>query len=122
VLLFKMKRQRYAWVTAMPAVWLLICTLTAGMQKVFHDNPAIGFLAHARRFGDAAAQNKVLAPAKTMEQMKQIVFNDYVDATLAFGFVCVVVAILFFAILSVRKAMASDAPTTREIGGEVAHA
>jgi len=26
VVLFKMKRDRYAWVTAVPAVWLLICT------------------------------------------------------------------------------------------------
>ncbi|QLP97755.1 MAG: carbon starvation protein A [Rhodoblastus sp.] len=118
VLLFKMKRQRYAWVTAMPALWLLICTLTAGMQKVFHDNPAIGFLAHARRFGAAVAENKVLAPAKTMEQMRQIVFNDYVDATLAFGFICVVVSILVFAILSVRKALQTDRPTVNEVGGD----
>lgn len=123
VLLFKMKRQRFAWVTMLPATWLLICTLTAGLQKVFHDNPAIGFLAHARRFGAAVAENKVLAPAKTIEQMKQVVFNDYVDATLAFAFVCVVLAILFFAIVSVRKALASDAPTVHEIDGEgMAHA
>jgi uncharacterized short protein YbdD (DUF466 family) len=34
VVLFKMKRERYAWVTMLPtAVWLLICTLTAGWQK-----------------------------------------------------------------------------------------
>ncbi|WP_298622586.1 carbon starvation CstA family protein [uncultured Zoogloea sp.] len=49
VVLFKMKRQRYAWVTAAPTVWLLICTLTAGWQKVFHDNPKIGFLANAHK-------------------------------------------------------------------------
>jgi carbon starvation protein CstA len=36
VVLFKMKRERYAWVTALPAVWLLLCTLTAGLQKVLH--------------------------------------------------------------------------------------
>lgn len=30
VVLFKMKRQRYAWVSAMPAAWLLACTLSAG--------------------------------------------------------------------------------------------
>ena len=33
VVLFKMKRERYAWVTIMPAVWLLICTLTAGFRR-----------------------------------------------------------------------------------------
>lgn len=33
VVLFKMKRQRYAWVALVPTAWLLICTLTAGCRK-----------------------------------------------------------------------------------------
>ena len=53
VVLFKMKRERYAWVTIVPAAWVATCTLTAGWQKIFSENPAIGFLAHARKFGDA---------------------------------------------------------------------
>ena len=47
VVLFKMKRQRYAWVTIVPTAWLVICTLTAGLEKVFSPNPAVGFLSHA---------------------------------------------------------------------------
>ena len=35
VVLIKMKRQRYIWVTMLPAVWLLICTTTAGFIKLF---------------------------------------------------------------------------------------
>ncbi len=42
VVLFKMKRDRYAWVTAVPAVWLLICTTYAGFIKIFDSNPAQG--------------------------------------------------------------------------------
>src|SRR5215510_11945932 len=60
VVLFKMKRQRYAWVTILPTVWLLVCTLTAGWQKVFHANPAIGFVSHAWRFSDALSSDQVL--------------------------------------------------------------
>jgi carbon starvation protein CstA len=48
VVLFKMKRGKYAWVTVVPTIWLLICTLTAGWQKIFDDNVKVGFLAHAR--------------------------------------------------------------------------
>jgi len=118
VVLFKMKRQRYAWVAALPALWLLICTLTAGLQKVFHPDPAIGFLAHAGRFGTALAEGKVLAPAKSIDQMRQVVFNDYVDATLASVFVLVVVCIFVLGPLEIRQARASDRPTTREIGAE----
>ncbi|TWC17886.1 carbon starvation protein, partial [Pseudomonas sp. SJZ085] len=35
VVLIKMKRQRYIWVTLLPAAWLLICTTTAGLIKLF---------------------------------------------------------------------------------------
>src|SRR5690606_35710029 len=35
VVLFKMKRERYAWVTIVPAAWLLICTTYAGLIKIF---------------------------------------------------------------------------------------
>ncbi|MBP2300583.1 carbon starvation CstA family protein [Azospirillum picis] len=115
VVLFKMKRERYAWVTMVPAVWLLICTLTAGVQKVFHANPTVGFLAHAERFSAAAAEGKLLAPATSMEQMRQVIFNDYLDAALASLFVLVVLAVLFFGIRSCLLALRSDRPTAREI-------
>jgi len=120
VVLFKMKRQRYAWVAALPALWLLICTLTAGLQKVFHGDPTIGFLSHASLFGSALAEGKVLAPAKNIDQMRQIVFNDYVDATLAFVFVLVVVCIFVLGLLEIRQARANNRPTMREIGAEQA--
>jgi carbon starvation protein len=115
VVLFRMKRERYAWVTMVPAGWLLICTLTAGIQKVFHSNPAIGFLAHAERFRTAADEGKLLAPAKSIEQMRQVIFNDYLDATLASLFVLVVLAMLIFGIRACLQALRSDRPTTREI-------
>src|SRR3954470_16954044 len=46
---------RYAWVTVVPTVWLAACTLTAGLQKIFHPDLRIGFLSHANRYADAAA-------------------------------------------------------------------
>jgi len=116
VVLFKMKRQRYAWVTIVPTAWLLICTLTAGMQKVFHSDPAIGFLAHARRFSEAAAAGTVLAPAKTMEEMHRVIFNDYIDATLAALFVAVVVAMFVYGVISIRKAIGDPRVTAVEVG------
>ncbi|WP_315984774.1 carbon starvation CstA family protein, partial [Enterococcus faecium] len=49
VVLFRMKRERFAWVTIAPAAWLLACTLTAGWQKIFSADPKIGFLSHAAK-------------------------------------------------------------------------
>jgi carbon starvation protein len=116
VVLFKMKRERYAWVTIVPTVWLVACTVTAGVEKVFSPNPAIGFVAHALRFGNAMAAGTVLAPAKTMHQMGQIVFNDYVDATLAGVFAAVVVTMAIYGIIHCRKALGTPKSTTHEIG------
>ncbi len=98
VVLIKMKRQRYVWVTMLPAVWLLICTTTAGLIKLFDANPAIGFLALARKYNDALAAGQVLAPAKSIEQMQHVVFNAYTNATLTALFLFVVFSILFYAL------------------------
>ncbi len=98
VVLIKMKRQRYVWVTMLPAVWLLICTTTAGLIKLFDANPAIGFLALARKYNDALAAGQVLALAKSIEQMQHVVFNAYTNATLTALFLFVVFSILFYAL------------------------
>jgi carbon starvation protein len=116
VVLFKMKRERYALVTGGPAAWLVICTVTAGLEKVFHPNPNIGFIAHAFKYGDAIAANQLLAPAKTVAEMRRIVFNDYIDATLAAAFVLVVVATVVYAIRSIWQALANPQPTAHEVG------
>jgi carbon starvation protein len=112
--LFKMKRARYAWVTMVPTAWLLACTLTAGWQKIFHDNVRIGFVAHAQKFQAAIDQGVVLAPAKSMAQMHQIVFNDYLDASLAGFFMFVVLSVLFFGARTVLKARANASPSSME--------
>ncbi|MHC8297780.1 carbon starvation CstA family protein [Pseudomonas sp. ZS1P83] len=98
VVLIKMKRQRYVWVTMLPAVWLLICTTTAGFIKLFDANPAIGFLALARKYSDALANGQILAPAKDITQMQHVIYNAYTNATLTALFLLVVFSILFFAL------------------------
>jgi carbon starvation protein len=116
VVLFKMKRQHCAWVTIVPTVWLLVCTLTAGLQKVFSANPAIGFVAHARQFSDALAGEKILAPAKAVTEMQRIIFNDYVDATMSALFVAVVVAVLVYGLIAIYNALNNPRVTAIEIG------
>ncbi len=120
VILFKMKRERYAWVTLIPTTWLLVCTLTAGLQKIFHPAPSIGFLAQAHKFEDALAAGKLLAPAKNMGEMSRIVFNAYLNATLAATFVIVVVTIAIYGVICIRRALSNPSVTTVEVGGMAA--
>lgn len=114
VVLFKLKRERYAWVTLAPAAWLAVCTLTAGWQKIFSDNAAIGFLAHADKFAGALAANTILPPAKSIADMHRIVFNDYVNATLTALLGAVVIAMAGFSVRAILRAFDNPDITARE--------
>lgn len=126
--LFKMGKKAYVWVTLIPTIWLLVATLTAGYQKLFHSNPKIGFLAHANVFKDALNQGKVLAPATNEAQMNQIIMNDYIDATLCAIFMLVVIAMLissvntWIKVLQNKHVSLKEAPyIPRDGGNEVKH-
>jgi len=117
VVLYKMKRERWAWVTVVPTVWLVICTLTAGLEKVFSPNPKVGFLSHAEKFSQALASQQVLAPAKSLGEMSRVIFNDYLDAALAALAVTIVIVMVAYGIVRVRQARATPRNTAIEIGG-----
>ncbi|WP_426152576.1 carbon starvation CstA family protein [Pseudomonas sp. DC3000-4b1] len=114
VVLIKMKRQRYIWVTLLPAAWLLVCTTTAGLIKLFDPNPAVGFLALARKYSDALTAGQVLAPAKSIEQMQSVIFNAYTNATLTVLFLFVVLAVLVFAVKIGLAALGKRERTDKE--------
>ncbi|PMZ49188.1 MULTISPECIES: carbon starvation CstA family protein, partial [unclassified Pseudomonas] len=114
VVLIKMKRQRYIWVTLLPAAWLLICTTTAGFIKLFDANPAIGFLSLAKKYSDALANGQILAPAKDITQMQHVIYNAYTNATLTALFLFVVFSILFYAIKVGISAWGSKERTDKE--------
>ncbi|MCE0800180.1 MULTISPECIES: pyruvate/proton symporter CstA [unclassified Buttiauxella] len=113
VVLFKMKKQKYAWVALVPTAWLLFCTLTAGWQKAFSDNPKVGFLAIANKF-QAMIDSGNIPAQYTQSQLTQLVFNNRLDAGLTIFFMVVVVVIGLFAIKTARQALRSDTPTAKE--------
>ena len=104
VVLFRMKQDRYAWVTVIPTAWLLLCTITAGMLKLVSSDPAVSFVAHARKFSEAAARG----------EMQRIIFNDWVDAGLCVLFLAVVLSLMGFTIKTIIEARRSDRPTVHE--------
>jgi carbon starvation protein CstA len=114
VVLFKMKKDRYAWVPILPTVWLLACTLSAGWIKLFSGDPGVGFLAQANRYRAAIDAGELIAPSKDFGGMQQIMFNNYVNAGLTALFMLVVLAVLVYSIGAIRKARASEARTDRE--------
>ncbi len=114
VVLFKMKKDRYAWVSIVPTVWLLICTISAGFIKLFDSNPAVGFLAQANRYRAAIQAGELIAPSKDMGGMHQVMINNYVNAGLTALFLLVVISVLFYSIAAILKARRSAGRTDRE--------
>ncbi|NLZ21320.1 carbon starvation protein A [Acinetobacter baumannii] len=114
VILFKMKKEKYVWVTIIPTIYLFITCMTAGWQKIFHENPKIGFLAQAHKFSDAIARGEILKPAKTIAEMQTIVMSNQINAALCGFFMIVSIVMIIASIGIVRRALASPSPTVNE--------
>ncbi|WP_413492256.1 carbon starvation CstA family protein [Morganella psychrotolerans] len=106
VVLIKMKRTRYIWVTTIPAVWLLICTTWALGLKLFSDNPQLeGFFWLANEYKRRIAEGTDLTPDQ-IANMQHIVVNNYTNAGLSIIFLVVVYSIIFYGVrtaLNARK-------------------
>jgi carbon starvation protein len=107
-------RPALALIALVPLVWLLAVTMTAGVQKIFHPNPQIGFLAQvsslqkkAPTLAAAVASAKaggdkdsIEAAEKAWRTNRTLRFNNFLDAGVAGTFLFLVSAIF---LMSVRE-------------------
>jgi carbon starvation protein len=103
-----------ALVTLLPLVWLLAVTMTAGVEKIWHPDPRIGFLAHSQVLNQAlpelervltasraAGETQAIEAAEMALRTNRVLhFNDVLDAMVASVFLVLVGAIV---LLSVRE-------------------
>jgi carbon starvation protein len=111
-LLIKAGKARFAWVTLLPLTWVLVVTLTAGWQKVFAEDPRLGFLAHA-----ALTAEQIAAGAMDPARGARLIFNDRLDAVVALTFMVVTLLVVaasareWLLVLTRRKpAVAKETP------------
>ena len=75
----------------LPMIWLVIVTQTAAIQKIFHADPRIGFLAEAHRM------SRLIAGGQTsidqVVAVRRLIFNNRLDAAVT-GFFAVLVLIV----------------------------
>lgn len=79
-ILVKSAKARFAWVTALLLVWLVIITTAAAWEKLFSPEVRVGFLAHAHDLKTQLTAG-LLAPDKAA-QAPQLIFNNHIDAVL----------------------------------------
>jgi len=86
-ILVKSGKLKYAWVTGLPLLWLVVVTTTAAYEKVFSTDIRVGFLAAADDM--AAKLYSGLLPPEKAAVAPQLIFNQHLDAYLTLFFVAV---------------------------------
>ena len=92
--IIKMGKARYAWVTILPLAWLVLVTMTAGIEKIFSADPKLGFLSHAGAVSAQIGSGTLPAAVQTIGDARRLIVNDYIDAAVAGFFLISVVVIL----------------------------
>lgn len=106
-ILIKMNKARFAWVTLIPMLWLVVTTQTAAYQKMFHPDGRIGFLAEAGRLSGLLDAEAI--PANQVAATERLIFNNRLDAAVTGLFAFMVLVIVldsgreWYAILKRRK-------------------
>jgi carbon starvation protein len=115
-LLIKHGKIRWVWISAIPLAWDATVTLTASFQKVFSSDPRVGFFTQRNRFQDALDSGEILAPAKDVGDMEQVVLNSTIDGLLAAFFaVLIIIVIASSAVVWVRAIRAGGSLPTTEV-------
>jgi carbon starvation protein len=99
-------------VTLIPTLWLLTVTFTAGYEKIFNNDPRIGFVAQAKKLDkevpilaaaleSAKAAGNAVATAtadKALKGNRTLHFNNLLDAIVAGIFLVLVSLIVLFSV------------------------
>jgi carbon starvation protein len=99
--LAKNRKFKYLWVASLPALLMAINTISAGILKVFHPDPRIGFLAHADSISQKVAMGELPAGIKSFEIAKRVIMNDYTNAFLGTLYVALVSLVILLTLKEV---------------------
>lgn len=86
-ILVKSGKLKYAWITGVPLLWLVIITSTAAWQKIFSEDIRVGFFAAANDMAAKLAAGTL--PPEKAAVAPQLIFNQQLDAYLTMFFVVV---------------------------------
>ncbi len=92
---------KYAWITGLPALFLVVNTISAGLIRVFHSDKAIGFLAQAEFLKKAISLGKLPATIPSIDIAYRVIFNNYVNAFMAILYVSLVLCVIAIALYKV---------------------
>ncbi|GIG24488.1 carbon starvation CstA family protein [Cellulomonas denverensis] len=94
---------RWAWIPLIPLAWDTAVTYTASYQKVFSDNPEIGYWAQHRLYRDRMAAG--IDDPQALADAQAVIRNTAIQGTLSIVFVLLVSLVFVAAIRTVVRAL-----------------
>jgi carbon starvation protein len=86
-ILVKSGKLKFAWVTGLPLLWLIVITSTAAWEKITSGDIRVGFFAAAKDMAAKLAAGTL--PPEKSAVAPQLIFNQHLDAWLTMFFVIV---------------------------------
>ncbi len=112
-ILLKMGKQRWLWVTLVPAAGLVTVTMTASFEKIFSADPRLGFLSAANQMAAQIASGAI--PAAKIAETSRLIFNQRLDAAVTATLALMVLALVAEALYEwIRIWRGAKAPVLHE--------
>ncbi|MGO4616192.1 carbon starvation CstA family protein [Nocardia sp. 2YAB30] len=114
VIVVKKGLAKWAWIPAIPLVWDLAVTMSASWQKIFSDDPKLGYWKQHSICQTAQDAGKLCLTAKTQDDMTAIVRNTFIQGTLSILFAALVLIVAVVGAVVAFRAWRSGRTTTTE--------
>ncbi|AKK02419.1 carbon starvation CstA family protein [Corynebacterium epidermidicanis] len=98
VIVVKKGLLKWAWIPGLPMFWDLIVTMYASWQKIFSDDPKVGYFAQHNRFAEAQAKGlHEFGTAKSPEAIDAVVRNTMIQGMLSVIFAVLTLIVVLVA-------------------------
>ncbi|MCP2291155.1 carbon starvation CstA family protein [Nocardia amikacinitolerans] len=105
---------KWAWIPGIPLAWDLIVTMTASWQKIFSDDPKVGYWKQHSLCQQAQEAGKLCLTAKTPEDVDTVIRNTFIQGTLSIVFAALVLVVAVVGALVCFRAWRSGGGETTE--------
>lgn len=92
------RKIKYAFITGIPMLFVVLNTSYGAVQKIFHPSPDIGFLSHANYIKNAIISNNLPANIPSIEIANRVIMNDYINVFVLSVYLLIVITIFSIAI------------------------
>ncbi|MGW6422687.1 carbon starvation CstA family protein [Nocardia sp. NPDC055053] len=113
-IIVKRGQWKWAWIPGVPLAWDLLVTMTASWQKIFSEDPKLGYWKQHSLCQAAKDAGKGCLTAKTPEQVDIAIRNTFIQGTLSIVFAVLVLIVAAVGAIVCARAIRSGTVSSTE--------